>query len=277
MEKLDVIVKTAEGLGINPEGKSPEQLKQEILAEWIAKGITLDFCCPKCKNEIPDLPSCPFCGVPFVAEKKDSNIIQAPIPAAPKEPEKVQEVPVPSVIKEKKKRRIIKPRIDNKPLIEAADKLAEKYGMIIEHKKSLVSYYKRVEGTWNRKVIAIMFYKWEFTLAVCVVDLKPLKEKNWKPFPMKYIVGNRRGATRGFYTTTSFEEAVATIEQCFDLANKGKAYIRGNQEGMNLFSGGKAKNRPIKIIKPYKKNGEKRRKKIIKPDKRFKENRPQKK
>lgn len=74
---LEVMKKTAKDLKIKlAKDDGEKEIKIKLLEYWIENGIELDCECPKCGNEIPDVNSCPFCGVNFSSdeeEKKDDE------------------------------------------------------------------------------------------------------------------------------------------------------------------------------------------------------------
>lgn len=67
--KFSVLAASMQTIGLDPEevdGKT--DAIRAIYDRFKEEGHELEYCCPICKADIPDLDACPFCGVSFTEE-----------------------------------------------------------------------------------------------------------------------------------------------------------------------------------------------------------------
>ena len=72
--KLESLKKFAKDLGIKVSAKDkPKDIAKKIRKYWKENKIKVEFACPSCEEELPDIEECPFCGSEFAEDNGEEK------------------------------------------------------------------------------------------------------------------------------------------------------------------------------------------------------------
>ena len=171
-----------------------DELKKRILNFFISNGFDFDFECEKCKNDIPDIPFCPWC---------HANL-------TPAEPEKVsselEKIPTTPEEDSARFRGFIYGRFDYKDLLKALEEVVKEFDLEIKKRKIWVSYFMK-KGHKNIRIFSVEPTRFSYTM---YLSFEPEFDhpENYFKYNKSESLRRKLGRTVGIYKAATLQEAV---------------------------------------------------------------------